>query len=187
MLLRMWTELDCGVDLPGHALAVVALLEDDDADVRLMAVETLGKLEAAALAQHAAAVVGKLEDSDANVRLVAAVQTLGKLDAASLAPHAAALKSMLEDSEVTVQLGARLPLHKLEPAAGHMDAVVGILVDSAWDSEWRLRHAAVETLGKLDAALLAQHVQALAKVAKTDADEHVRAEASKVLAEAGQQ
>ena len=44
------------------------MLEDSERDVRQAAVEVLGKLEAAALAQHAAAIVAMLEDSDAGVR-----------------------------------------------------------------------------------------------------------------------
>ena len=46
--------------------------------------ETLGKLDAAVLAQHAAAVVAMLKDSEWRVRR-AAMQTLGKLSAAALA------------------------------------------------------------------------------------------------------
>ena len=55
--------------------------------------ETLGKLDAAVLAQHAAAVVGILDDSDEDVRRAALV-TLGKLDAAALAHHATAIVGM---------------------------------------------------------------------------------------------
>ena len=69
-----------------HARAVVAKLEDSDWDVRLAAVETLGQLEAAVLAEHAPAVVAMLEDSDWDIRL-AAVETLGKLKAVTLAEH----------------------------------------------------------------------------------------------------
>ena len=89
-LSRMGVELDRAVELPGHALAVVPLLEDSDMYVRMVALETLGKLEAAALAQHAAAVVARLEDPDWGVRWPA-VELLGKLDAAALAPHEQAL------------------------------------------------------------------------------------------------
>ena len=55
--------------------------------VRVAALETLGKLDAAALAPHVAAIVAivaKLEHSENYVR-VAALETLGKLDAAALA------------------------------------------------------------------------------------------------------
>ena len=58
--------------------------------------ETLGKLEAAALAQHAAALVDKLEDADARVRR-AALLTLGKLEMAALAPHEQALDKAATD------------------------------------------------------------------------------------------
>ena len=62
--------------------------------------ETLGKLEPAALAQHGAALVARLEDSYWNV-CKAAVQTLGKLEPAALAQHEQALaKAAEEDSAV---------------------------------------------------------------------------------------
>jgi len=66
--------------------------------VRTAAVSTLGKLDAATLAQHAPAIVARLADSDSNVR-TAAVSTLGKLDAATLAQHAPALLARPEDSD----------------------------------------------------------------------------------------
>jgi HEAT repeat protein len=56
--------------------------------VRYAVVSTLGKLDAATLAQHAPAILARLEDSDSDVR-EAAVRTLGKLDAATLAQHGA--------------------------------------------------------------------------------------------------
>ena len=51
------------------------------------------------------------------------MQTLGKLEAAALAQYAAALVAKLEDPDTRVQVMARFVIHKLEPAAGHMDAV----------------------------------------------------------------
>ena len=76
VLLRMDLELDCVMDLPGHAWAVVLLLQDSDEYVRVLALDTLGELEPAALAQHGAALAARLEDSDWHVRK-AAVKTLG--------------------------------------------------------------------------------------------------------------
>jgi len=98
VLARMGTELDCGVDLPGHALAVVPLLEDSDGYVRCTAVLTLSRLEPAALAQHGAALVAKLADSWAGVR-VAAVETLGKLEFADLARHEPAIAKAAEEDD----------------------------------------------------------------------------------------
>ena len=105
------------------AAAVVAKLDDSDgrvreavSHVRLMALDTLGKLEAAAIADHAAALVDTLKDSEWHVRL-AAVQTLSKLEAAALAEHAvAALVDTLEDSEWRVRQAAVQTLGKLERA-----------------------------------------------------------------------
>ena len=71
----------------------VAMLEDSDRRVREAALETLGKLEGAALAAHAAAVVAKLEDSSWVMRATA-VATLGKLESEGLLSeaHAAATR-----------------------------------------------------------------------------------------------
>ena len=101
-----------------HAAAVVALLESEVA----AAVETLGKLEPAALAQHAAALVAKLDHPDRGVR-EAALQALGKLEPAALAQHAAAVVAKLEDPDESLRQAAVKTLGKLEPAAlaGHAD------------------------------------------------------------------
>ena len=72
--------------------------EDFEPRVRYNALNALGKLEPAALAQHAEAVVARLEDSDWRVRWQALV-TLGKLDPAMLAQHVDAVVARLEDSD----------------------------------------------------------------------------------------
>ena len=108
-----------------------------------------------------------------------AVETLAKLEVAALAPYEQAIaKAAKEDSDVEVQIAARVVMHKLEPAAGHMDAVVAKLEDS----DWHVRQAAVQTLGELDLASLAQHEQAIAKAAMEDEDKDVRDAADEVLA-----
>ena len=127
----------------------------NDSGVRKTAVETLGRLEPASLAQHGAALVARLGDSDWRVRQ-AAVQTLGKLDSASLAQHGAALVASLIDPyeaawEVLTKLGAE------ETLAQH----VAVIVAKLEDSDFRVRYGAVKTLGKLDSASLAQHGAAL--------------------------
>ena len=89
--------------------------------------ETLGKLEPAALAQHAAAVAARLEDCDPyfddrpdrgddGVRW-AAVKTLGKLEPPVLALHAALIVAKLEDPDRCVRIAAVQTLDKLEAAA----------------------------------------------------------------------
>ena len=57
-------------------------------------------------------------------------------------------------------------LRKLEPAtlAQHADAVVARLEDS----EWNVRHAALETLGDLEPAALAHHAPALFPILEAD-------------------
>jgi len=190
VLQRMLGELDRSVDLPSHAWAVVPLLEDSDRKVRWWAVETLGKLEPAALAQHGAALAARLEDSNWNVRK-AVVETLGKLKPGDLAQHGAALAARLEHSDLFVRRAAVETLGKLEPAAlaQHGPALAARLEDSNWrvqivarfvmhklepaaghmdavaamleDDEEYVRHAAVEMLGALEPAALAQYAAAL--------------------------
>jgi len=126
--------------------------------VRKAAVETLGKLEPAALAQHGAALVARLEHSEWGVRQ-AAVETLGKLEPAALAQHEQALaKAAKEDKDSDVRRAAdkvlaELRVHLMQQLidAGNVDAVVAKLEDT----NEKVRKAAVETLGKLEAAAVA--------------------------------
>ena len=67
-----------------HGAALVARLEDSDAGLCGVAVQTLGELEPASLAQHGAALVARLEDEDVGVR-EAVAQTLMKLESGTLA------------------------------------------------------------------------------------------------------
>ena len=63
-------------DVPLDAL--LDWLEDSDTDVRVRALDKLGELEPATIAQHANAVVARLDDSDFEVRCEA-LTTLAKL------------------------------------------------------------------------------------------------------------
>ena len=83
--------------------------------VRSAAVSTLGKLDAATLAQHAPAIVARLDDPDSGVRW-AAVRALGQLDAATLTPHAIAIVARLDDPESGVRSAAVRALGKLDAA-----------------------------------------------------------------------
>ena len=133
---------------------IVAKLEDPDESVRIAALETLGKLEPAALAPHTDAIVAKLVDSDKGVRC-AALGALRKLGAAVLAPHAAAIVAKLEDSEEQVYhaawrtLGPYLRHGKLEPAvlAGHASAIVATHHPHAFKAWAFLDESAGQALG----------------------------------------
>ena len=151
---------------------LIAVLEDDDEDMRWQALCTLGKLEPATLAQHADAVIARLEDSDEQVR-VAALKALRKLEPATLALHADAVVSRLEDCEEKVRQAALRTLSHLEPAtlAQHADAVVTMLENS----DGHGRYWAMKTLGKLEPAALAQHAYALLPI--FEANSHYPAKA----------
>ena len=89
---RRWLHTMRPDSIEQHVDDVVAMLVDEyyDGCTRVLALETLGKLEPATLAQHTHAVVARLYDRPAHVRR-AALLTLGKLGPANLAPHAALL------------------------------------------------------------------------------------------------
>ena len=131
---------------------------------------------------NASAVVAKLKDSGARVRY-AAVETLGKLGAAALAQHEQALATAAnEDGSQDVRRAACLVMHRLKPSAGY-DTVAKLEdLDGYPDADTRLE--ALKTLGKLDAATLAQHEQCLARVAGPGWEERVvREAAAQLLAE----
>ena len=76
-----------------------------------------------------------------------------------------------------MQTAAHGVLHKIEPAAGHIDAVVAKLEDS----KWYMRQAAVQALGQLPPQELTKHKAALQQVAKEDKDGDVRKAAAEAL------
>ena len=89
-----------------NADAVIARLADSYADVRALALGTLGTLEPAALASHAGAVVGALEDDDHEVRWEA-LDVLGKLEPDTLAQHTDAVAARLDDSDSEADVDVR--------------------------------------------------------------------------------
>ena len=151
---------DFDEDMPLDVL--LARLEDDDWEVRMTTLKTLGELEPATLAQYADPVVARLEDSNWNVRFVALpLCTLSELEQPTLAQHAGAVVARLEDDNRIVCLEALETLGKLEPAmlAQHAGAVVARLEDS--DLGVRNTALTLTTLGKLEPAVLAQHAHAV--------------------------
>ena len=155
------------VELPGHAAAIVAKLEDSHEWVRIAAVKTLGELEPAVLAPHAAAVAAKLEDSDA---IAYAGRRWRRWASWSRRPSRSTRPPSSPSSRtpmVHVRWAALETLGKLEPAAlaQHAAAVVAKLEDCRLG----VRRAALETLGKLEPAALAQHAAAIvAKLEDSD-------------------
>ena len=109
--------------------------------------------------------------SGSRVRLKA-LAALGKMDAATLAKHTEAVAAKFKDSEGDVRFRARLVMHKIEPAAGHLAAVLEGLQDRTFEQEphdypgqGRLVCVkAVQALGTLEAAALAPHGHAITKI-----------------------
>ena len=131
---------------------------DDPWQVRQKALETMRKLEPAALAQHAGPVIAWLGDSDSVVRWMA-WNTLRNLEPATLAQHTGAVVARLSDSNEEVRGYALTTLGQLEQAtlARYSNAVITRLEDPAE----HVRQGALKTLGKLEPATLAQHATAV--------------------------
>ena len=156
--------------LAEHADLVVYMLEFPQFDARRHAVETFGKLEAAARAGRGAALVAKLEHDQWQYRQ-AAVQALGTLEAKDLAQHDAALVAKLEDAQSSVREAAAETLGKLGAAAlaRHGAALAAKLEDS----DLRVRRVALKTLGELEVADLALYEEAVAKMARADDEKYM--------------
>ena len=120
------------------------------------ALETLGKLDAVALAPHAAALVATLAACSYDTRK-AAWEVLTKLGAEEmLAQHAAILVAKLEDSDAEVRQAAVEALGRLPPEelATHAPALRRIAASDRYHEDWGsfsyvVRDAATEVLAKL--------------------------------------
>ena len=78
----------------------------------VQALEALGELKPASLAEHVEAVVGRLDDHDGDNRLVA-MQLLCKLKPSAIEAHASVIVKRLEDTDSDVRLTAMRALARL--------------------------------------------------------------------------
>ena len=178
-----------GEMLAQHAAVIVSKLRDPDLRVRSAALEALGKLEEAALTEHAMAVAAKLEDSDYSVRARATL-LMASLNVATLAQHTTAIVTKLEDSEFVVRAASVALLSKLDRAAllaeEHLTAwrqSINEVVATLEHVDRAKRHIAVQVLGKLDAGMLTNYAQIIAKLqlCLADSDGRVRSAAVETL------
>ena len=88
------TKLGAEETLAQHVTMIATKLEDSDPRVRRRVVQTLGKLEPAALAQYGAALAARLEDVDEKVRY-AAVETMATTAVAAAAAVVAAAATVV--------------------------------------------------------------------------------------------
>jgi HEAT repeat protein len=142
----------------GAALPALArLTEDEEADVRALAIELTGLLGDAS---HASAIVGTLHDSSAEVRAKAA-RALGRLGAEE---HTSELVAALDDRIPFVRVAAANAL----AAVGDRDAVPALLVRAREDPFFDAAQAAARAVGRIDAAAVA------AAAREESAGRHVR-------------
>ena len=118
-------------------LLVDALHSDGEWRVRLLAAETLGRIDDKSVVKP---LMGALHDSEWHVRQQA-VEALGKIGGKKMI---APLTGALHDGEWRVRQQATEALGKIGGAR-----VVAPLIDALQDKEWRVRILAVETLGKI--------------------------------------
>jgi len=186
------------------------LMEDDDDDVRLRAVEVLGALGLYA-AQHAAVIAEMLADPDSDMRRAAA-EALQELGPEAAAPHAETLAVRLRDpdEEHEVCCAAAAALGRLGAAAapyaaalvacmgderervrelataalgGAGEAAAVHIVGCLGDARVEVRRAAVEALGMLGPRATAHNVALTARLG--DADATIRKAAADALREVG--
>ena len=114
--------------------------------MRYHAVNTLGELEPAVLAEHADAIVAKLADGNRRVRIMALRSSSSRQFWRYMPPPSS--RSLRTRTRMCA--GRRWRRRKLEPAvlAQHVAAVVAKLADEDQD----VRRAALKTLGKLEPA-----------------------------------
>ena len=126
--LLVWvTFAGCYVDTPATprdvvSIRLIALLHDQDADVRKTAAEALGKIGAKAAASE---LTGTLQDKDARVRAAAAL-SLARMGALEAAP---ALVTLLADPVPIVQEASSLALGELDPDRA-LDKKIARFLDS---------------------------------------------------------
>jgi len=182
--------------LEQYADAIITRFDDDHGPVREAALKTLGKLDPTLLEHYADAIITRFDDDHGPVR-EAALETLGKLEPALLSEHAAAIVEMFDDDyepeiddlsddwwfqpRAPVRSTAVRVLGRLTQGvlATHTATVIAML-----DDYWDVRTAALETLGKLEPALLAQHEWEVAEKL-CDVHEHVREAAFETLRKLG--
>jgi HEAT repeat protein/beta-lactamase regulating signal transducer with metallopeptidase domain len=129
----------------GDSRAVVALitaLTDDDSNVRLSAVETLGKLRDPRAVQ--ALIQALRQDPDPKVRAMAA-WALGEIEDPSAVP--ALSTALREDDDQEVRVQAAQALGNIEDVSA-----IEVLGAAARDPGVEVRRAAVEALGNMDDA-----------------------------------
>ena len=127
--------------------------ETEESMVREAALETLGVLPPALLAQQVPVILPLFHEEDDDVRH-AARETLSKLGPA-LAQHADAIEPLLKHDNRFARISA---LRTLEAGgatvvASHLDAILPLLEDNEPKVGWMVREAARDTLRTLPPAL----------------------------------
>ena len=155
------------LDLPEAAEALAsAAVEDDEAEVRLVALRSLERVDAG---RAAAVALARLSDTDASVRLAA----LGVLARAGVDPP----RQVLDDEEVSVRaLAAAILFEHDEGAKSVLDAVV----HSPNSSVRGVGYGAIATAG-------AAETRRLALAGLDDLDTRVRCEAAHAVAAAAKE
>ena len=158
-------------ELATHNSMLAAMLQHSDEDVRMMALQTVGKLGQEDLTMHAttlAALATKFEVTDKGVWMTA-VRTFGELAPGdkwplqpNLAQYAAAVAANLNHPDEDMRMAAAEFLGNLavEDLVTHSVGLVARL--EASDETYHVRKAVEQSLGKLPPKMLARHDAALA-------------------------
>ena len=131
---------------------LVQWLEAEEWHVRRAAVVSVGKLDAAGVAECAEALLRLVDDADPDVRRTALHVIEERVDPATLAAHADAMLLRLGSPDAGVRGAALAVLARIEPAA--LAEHTAVLVELLRDPHPHVRRAAVEALTRLDPCLL---------------------------------
>lgn len=152
---------------------LISLLHDENAEVRRIAVESLGKIGEQSAVRS---VVPLLADQVPVVR-VAAAKALGRIGVLSDPAILAVLTRALEDPDDGVKRAAAMAIGELEPASAQLKPVVNLVRAS----DVRVKQAAIRALLDVDVS----QWTALVLPALDDPDAEVRQGAMAVLAASG--
>ena len=144
-------------ELEKYAQRIIPRLDDDDAWMRIRAINALGELEAHVLAKYAQNITPMLDDRWTRMK---AIEVLGKLEPRVLAKYAQHIIPRLEDDNWIVRYEATKAFGSLEPQvlARYAEHIIPRLGDDGED----VRGEAFATLEKLPLLALVPHRHRLA-------------------------
>ena len=166
--------------LAKYADRVVPMLGDESSDVRLVAVQTLDKLDPDALAGYMECIIAKLDDESERVR-ISALSVLQKAETEVVATHVGRVLPLLEDNSEYVRCETLDVLVRLEPEviAKYAARLIAMLDDG--DKDVKIK--ALNLLSMVDSQEMAKWAESIIRRLDDNDDEDVCRVALRTLSE----